>query len=174
MPETNPMQKLFEFQNKIKALKKDSENPFYQSSYFDINTLIATIKPVLNELGLIVVQPLTSVGTLNPNGVVESRVALKTILIDSESGEQLLCATTPLPSVPDPQKMGSVITYFRRYALQSMLFLEAEDDDGNAGAGKAVAPATEKESATGCCEKCGATMKMSKQGKPYCSALCWK
>jgi len=27
--------------------------------------------------------------------------------------------------------MGSAITYFRRYAIQSMLLLQAEDDDAN-------------------------------------------
>jgi hypothetical protein len=32
----------------------------------------------------------------------------------------------------DPQKMGSMITYYRRYTLQSLLGLQAEDDDGNA------------------------------------------
>jgi len=37
----------------------------------------------------------------------------------------------PLPEAPDAQKYGSAITYFRRYALQSLFLLEAEDDDGN-------------------------------------------
>ena len=36
-----------------------------------------------------------------------------------------------LPTIPDPQKLGSAITYFRRYTLQSLLALQAEDDDGN-------------------------------------------
>ena len=36
-----------------------------------------------------------------------------------------------LPEIADPQKLGSCITYFRRYTLQSLLALEAEDDDGN-------------------------------------------
>jgi hypothetical protein len=37
--------------------------------------------------------------------------------------------TCPLPELADAQKAGSAITYFRRYALQSLLALEAEDDD---------------------------------------------
>ena len=36
-----------------------------------------------------------------------------------------------LPMIQDPQKLGSAITYFRRYTLQSLLALQAEDDDGN-------------------------------------------
>ena len=42
----------------------------------------------------------------------------------------------PLPEVTDAQKAGSAITYFRRYALQSLLALEAEDDDGNTASSK--------------------------------------
>jgi hypothetical protein len=35
-----------------------------------------------------------------------------------------------LPNLQDPQ-LGSAITYYRRYTLQSLLGLQAEDDDGN-------------------------------------------
>jgi hypothetical protein len=34
-------------------------------------------------------------------------------------------------NITDPQKFGSAITYFRRYTLQSLLALQADDDDGN-------------------------------------------
>jgi hypothetical protein len=33
-------------------------------------------------------------------------------------------------NLQDPQ-LGSAITYYRRYTLQSLLGLQAEDDDGN-------------------------------------------
>jgi len=36
----------------------------------------------------------------------------------------------------DPQKIGSAITFYRRYTLQSLLGLQSEDDDGN----KAIPP----------------------------------
>ena len=36
-----------------------------------------------------------------------------------------------LPTIQDPQKLGSAITYFRRYTLQSLLSLQAIDDDAN-------------------------------------------
>ena len=36
-----------------------------------------------------------------------------------------------LPTINDPQKLGSAITYYRRYTLQSLLGLLAQDDDGN-------------------------------------------
>lgn len=114
------MLKLLEFQKRVTPIVKDSKNPFYKSKYFDINSLLAEIRPILNELGLVLSQPLsTSAG----------RPALRTLLVDVETGKTLIDEDIPLPENNDPQKMGATITYFRRYALQSMLCLEAEDDD---------------------------------------------
>ena len=117
------MNKLLLFQKRVGAIAKDSTNPFFKSKYFDINKLIEEVKPVLNELGLILLQPLTS----SPNS---DRLAIKTIIIDAESGNTLIEGCAVLPENPDPQKIGSIITYYRRYAIQSLLFLQAEDDDG--------------------------------------------
>lgn len=110
--------KLFELRKQIKPLVKDIEGYNYQ--YFDINQMVREIQPILEKLKLVIIQPLT---------IIEGRRAIKTILVDVESGDKLEDATF-LPDIEDPQKMGSAITYLRRYALQSMLFLEAEDDDG--------------------------------------------
>jgi len=113
--------KLLSVQKKIGAISKDAENPFFKSKYFDINALIEHVKPVLNEEGLIVLQSLAH---------IEGKPAIETLIVDAESGEEV-GHTTPLPVNDDPQKMGSAITYYRRYALVSLLFLNAEDDDGN-------------------------------------------
>lgn len=118
--------KLLAFQKEVGAVKKDSVNPFYHSKYADINSYIELVKPLLSKYGLVILQPLTSFG---------EKTALSTIIIDSESGEQIE-DTTFLPENTDPQKMGAVITYFRRYAIQSMLCLEAEDDDANSAVEK--------------------------------------
>jgi hypothetical protein len=161
------MEKLFNLQNKLKAVKKDAENPFFKSKYFDINGLLSALKPLLNEEGLVVIQPLTTLeGGVN---------ALKTVVIDAETGKALVESVVALPSNVDPQKMGSAITYFRRYALQSLFLLEAEDDDANSVSGKQPPEAKNyNHGGTGKCEKCGSNMKMSAAGKIYCSALCWK
>ena len=161
------MKKLLNIQKEIKAIKKDSKNPFFNSMYFDINKLLEALKPLLNEEGLLVMQPLT---------VSESGVnVLKTLVIDPESGDVLMKSAIALPSDVDPQKMGSAITYFRRYALQSLFLLEAEDDDANSVSGKQPPEAKNyNHGGTGKCESCGANMKMSAAGKIYCSALCWK
>jgi len=121
------MNKLLQFQQKVGAISKDSTNPYFKSKYFDINKLIEEVKPILNELELVLLQPLENI-----NG----KPALRTIIYDVNEGgcTTIIDFTTPLPENPDPQKMGSVITYYRRYAIQSLLFLQAEDDDGNSAA----------------------------------------
>lgn len=119
------MSKLLEFQKRVHAIAKDSTNPFFKSNYFDINKLLLEVKPILNELGLVINQPLTN---------IDGKPALKTVLLGvKEDGtiNKIYEEVVPLIENPDPQKMGAIITYYRRYALQSLLALQAEDDDGN-------------------------------------------
>ena len=120
--------KLLEVQKEIGAIHKDSKNPFFKSKYFDINSLLEAVKPVLNKHGIVLLQPLTH---------IDGHTAIKTILIEAETG-QTIEDTCPITENPDPQKMGSAVTYYRRYSLQSILGLQAEDDDGNKASGKKV------------------------------------
>ena len=112
-------EKLLEVQQEIGAIKKDSTNPFYKSNYFDINALLAVVKPILNKHGIVLLQGLCA---------VEGKIGLSTRLLSDKDEIAFNC---PIPECSDPQKYGSAITYFRRYSLQSLLALEAEDDDGN-------------------------------------------
>lgn len=121
--------KLLEVQKEIGAITKDSVNPFFKSKYFDINSLLAVVKPVLNKHGLVITQALSN---------VDGHLGLTTSVIEASTGIGLE-STAVLPDVADAQKAGSAITYFRRYAIQSFLALEAEDDDGNIATHK-VAP----------------------------------
>lgn len=113
--------KLFELQKSIGAITKDSVNPHFKNRYFDINTLLAEIKPKLIEQNLLLTQVLVVDGG---NQLLETKLTCVETN-ESVSGFMLL------PAGVKPQDMGSAITYFRRYSLQSMLGLEAEDDDGN-------------------------------------------
>lgn len=151
--------KLWLVQVALEPLKKELDNPYFKSKYTDINALLAEVKPVLHKQHLIVLQPLTHI-----NG----KPAIKTEIFDVSTGESV-SETMVMPENSDPQKMGSTITYFRRYGLVSMLALEAEDDDGNSGSGKETDKVTyEKVADKGAdkvCPKCG----KSHQGKfPTC------
>jgi len=123
--------KLLKLNQALSPIKKDQDNPFYHSKYADINKIIGEVRPKLTELGLVVLQPLTSL----PDG----KTAIKTIIIDTESGETFGEDNLyPLIEMADPQKEGAVITYFRRYALLSALMLETEGDDCNSASGKVI------------------------------------
>ncbi len=104
-------------QTEITKALKDSSNPFFHSSYADLNSIMGSCKESLNKNGIGVLQPV--VGEI-----------VETILMH-ESGEwfssetRIICKETN-----NPQAQGSAITYARRYGLQSMVFIGAEDDDG--------------------------------------------
>ena|SRR3990167_8667648 len=115
--------KLFELQNRLKPIVKDSPSYFKGRKYFDVNTLISTLKPHLEELKLIILQPLTN---------IEGKPAICTQIFDAETGESVF-GVTPLPDSTDAQKAGGVITYYRRYALVSLLMVEGEEDDDSGG-----------------------------------------
>ena len=124
------LKKLLALQGEVGAISKDETNPFFKSKYFDINGLLEHVKPILTKHGLVVLQPID----YKNFGIGVSGVT--TIIVDSESGEQIE-SFMPLPEIADPQKMGGAITYYRRYSLQSLLCLQAEDDDGNAASASA-------------------------------------
>lgn len=111
--------KLLAIQKEVTPVKKSETNPFFNSKYFDINTLLSLLKPMLSAQGLVLTQALTT---------LDGHLALTTSIVDATSGAGL-SDTCPVPAQTDPQKNGSAITYYRRYALQSLLALEAEDDD---------------------------------------------
>jgi hypothetical protein len=111
---------LLKAQKAIGAAKKDSVNPFFKAKYADLGAVMEVCKEPLNENGIAILQPIVS------NGDV---YVLTTLL--HESGEfissQLKIAAK---QEHDPQAQGSAITYARRYALQSLLSIPSEDDDG--------------------------------------------
>lgn len=109
--------KLAEVKREVGKVSKNSKNPHFKNTYADLNALIDAVEPILLEKGLLMLQP-----------IEDGNVT--TIIIDCESSESIQSAIA-LPVLNDPQKLGSAITYFRRYTLQSLLSLQAEDDDGN-------------------------------------------
>lgn len=115
-------EKLFNLQQEIGTISKDAKNPFYKSKYFDVNSLINQLQPLLKKHRLLLLQP-----------IEEDLVYSKIICID---GSEFIFSALKLPEINDPQKLGSAITYFRRYTLASLLGLQAVDDDGNLGSGK--------------------------------------
>lgn len=114
-------------QSEMSNPKKGSANPFFKSKYADLNSVREAVLPVLNEHGISVIQPMV---------FVDGKNFIKTILLH-ESGETIESFTEIVYSkTNDAQAQGSGITYARRYGLQSLVCVGADDDDGNAASQK--------------------------------------
>lgn len=108
---------------------KDSKNPFFKSKYADLNAIREAVLPVFNSHGISVLQPTV---------FVEGKKFVQTIAIH-ESGEFISGLTEILSAKElDAQAQGSGISYARRYGLQSLANVGAEDDDGQAAVGKPI------------------------------------
>lgn len=106
----------------FKPIAKTKNNPHFKSKYADLSDVLEAVNPGLTAAGLVVIQP---------TELRDGATILKTVLIHGESGEQLSTELI-LPSLPDPQKFGAVLTYYRRFSLCSLLAIAADDDvDGN-------------------------------------------
>jgi len=116
--------KLFEAKKEIGVITKNAVNPFFKSNYLSLNGLIEAVEPILEKHNLLLLQPIE-------NGCVVTRI------YDIES-EMTMESGMALPNIQDPQKLGSAITYYRRYTLQSLLGLLAQDDDGNTAATQVI------------------------------------
>jgi hypothetical protein len=109
---------LLSAKQELGKVPKNSSNPFFKSKYFDINGLLEVVEPILHAHGLFVLQP-----------IIDGSVV--TQIIHAETG-QMIQSSMKLSNIVDPQKQGSEVTYYRRYTLQSLLAMQADDDDGNA------------------------------------------
>ena len=68
-------EKLYNLQQEIGTISKDAKNPFYKSKYFDINSLIKQLQPLLKKNRLLLLQP-----------IEEDMVMSKLICVDGSGG----------------------------------------------------------------------------------------
>lgn len=114
-------------QKKLEAVSKSADNPFYKSKYADLNVILEATKPLLNEAGIVILQP---VGRDTLGHFVETQL----IHSSGESRASRMYLTDNAGA--DMQKLGAAVTYARRYGLQSFLVMESEDDDGETAVGR--------------------------------------
>lgn len=126
----NLIKALSDFQNDCPIIHKDTKGHNY--TYADLPQIFSVINPLLKKHKLCFTQ------LLQDNGI-------KTILFHVESGEQIDSFTTiplvKLGAMNEYQSYGSGVTYFRRYALSSMLGLVTDKDTDAAGSSAPVAQA---------------------------------
>ena len=127
---------LVKAQSEMSNAKKDAVNPFFKKNYADLNAIREAVLPVLNSHGISSIQPMC---------VIDGAFFVETILLH-ETGEYISSLTPVINDKPnDSQRHGSGVSYARRYALQSIVNIGAEDDDGNTQAKPGQQPAAIKQ-----------------------------
>lgn len=107
-------------QSEFAPVIKDASNPFFKSSYATLASYLHATQGALAKHGLSVAQPLVW---------QDGQLCVRTLLMH-ESGESVDSVCPVLATKPDPQSLGSAISYMRRYAYAAMLCVAQVDDDG--------------------------------------------
>jgi hypothetical protein len=105
-----------EFEMIPKSKKVDAGSRKYH--YADLAGVLAVVRPVLSRHGIALVQPIEQ----NGEGLI-----LHTRLCGY--GETLGSSMPLVAQLSNPQALGSVLTYCRRYSLCSLVGVAADDDD---------------------------------------------
>jgi len=125
-------------QAEMGAVHKDQDNPYFRSKFAGLSTVWEAVKPALTKNGLSIVQM---------PGSDERGYFVQTQLLHS-SGQWIRSTTYMKPAKEDPQGIGSLISYARRYALQAMVMACPDDDDGEAAMGRTAPKPAESPKAT--------------------------
>tara|TARA_Y100000114_G_scaffold80594_1_gene74250 strand:+ start:1439 stop:2203 length:765 start_codon:yes stop_codon:yes gene_type:complete len=121
------------FQQEANFAKPTEENPFHKNKYASLAEVIKAVKGA-NNLGLSFTQKIGYKTTIHETGRKFIDMFVSTVLYFNETNETIV---SEFPIVPlkdaydDSQKLGSAITYAKRYSLQSLLGIPTEDNDGN-------------------------------------------
>lgn len=116
--------KMFEIQQLRLKFPKTATG-FHENKFVPLDELWDKLVPELDSRELLVTHR-------------AEKDTLTTYVTDLESGEEMYSAILFAEKL-EPQKMGSAITYYRRYNLNSLFNLMTEnDDDGNKASGNGV------------------------------------
>lgn len=113
---------LLSFQKEMPTVAKGAENPHFGSAYADLPSISEAVVPLLNKHGIIY----TCVSRESTDGKAWFVSTLHHV-----GSNTTIQAEIPLTGA-DPQKVGSAITYYRRYLLGMLTGVVTDkDDDGN-------------------------------------------
>lgn len=128
------IQKLFELKQKSIVLLRDEQAFNYK--YADLSQIQDKIAPALEELRLLIVHA-TKDGKVcttiydvdDAKQFAQSEIDIGKINTTREWTDNKWVRTIEITE-QDPQAVGSIITYYRRYNLLQLLDLKTEDNDG--------------------------------------------
>ena len=114
----------------LTGVQADSINPFFNSKYADLNSILTVVRPVLAENGLALIHG--NKYDISSNGFYVTCKLIHT------SGQWIYSEIRVPVSKKDAHGVGAACTYGRRYSLSGMLGISVDvDDDGNAAVGAA-------------------------------------
>lgn len=108
---------LIEAHKNIKHAVKDKKNPYFNSDYATLESVIDQSKKHLIENGIVVIQSISE----------------KTLItrLQHVSGQYFESSMDLFYEKQNMQAAGSAVSYARRYSLAAMLNMSQTDDDGN-------------------------------------------
>ena len=119
------------FQKLAVTAKKDGKNPHFRSNYSKLESVIEAVNQG-NQFGLFFTQEIDYVYVSHRDTKSEPIVVTT---VRHEHDEKTYVSKLPVilsdSNMENPQKVGSAITYAKRYTLQAVYGLPSEDDDGN-------------------------------------------
>mgnify|MGYP003656286944 CR=1 FL=1 len=114
-------------QSAITGVKKDGLNPHFKNKYTTLESVIDYVKPILSKNGFTIMQSLDT-------EIVEGQQvnSVTTRLTHIETAEWVESVVPcPVKDKNDPQKLGSAITYGRRYGMKTTCLMSEVDDDAH-------------------------------------------
>ena len=120
----NIYKKLFELQQEFKS-KKDNFNSFGKYSYRNAEAMLTTLKPMLNDKGLVLI--------FKEELVNDNFMKSTARLIDIESNEEISteCVTAidlDLKGMSSAQCTGATISYLRKYLMGGLFAIDEGKD----------------------------------------------
>lgn len=106
-------------QGQYKKVTYNRENPYFKSSYADLDAIIEAVRPALSNNGLAFIQQIR----INDEG----QTILHSILTHA-SGEWIESRCRIVPAKNDAQTFGSTLSYQKRYAAISLLGVTVSHD----------------------------------------------
>ena len=117
-------------QSEFGVIPFDKQNPHFKSKYASLGAVLRATLPALIRHGI---------SLQSPTEVIGDEIYVKTWLI--HNGLVFAVAQWPVGKVgTPPQQLGSALTYARRYTIQSILGVVADDDDDGNAAQSAAKP----------------------------------
>ena len=101
---------------------EDKRNPHFRNTYASLESVIKTVRTA-SQFGLTFTQEMDFEGDIS---------FVRTVMMHSSGAMRVSRTKIDSKDPNDPQKMGSAISYAKRYGLQSIFGLSSpsEDDDG--------------------------------------------